>query len=42
MARSALKDPNGFALRTIAAIAADAEVHPSALIRFAKCANHPD
>ena len=36
LARSALEDPNGFALRTIAAIAADAEVQPSALIRFAR------
>jgi DNA-binding MurR/RpiR family transcriptional regulator len=36
LARAALEDPNGFALRTIAAIAADAEVQPSALIRFAK------
>jgi DNA-binding MurR/RpiR family transcriptional regulator len=36
LARSALEDPNGFALRTIAAIAADAEVQPSTVIRFAK------
>ena len=36
LARSALEDPNGFALRTIAVIAADAQVQPSALIRFAK------
>src|SRR5918995_5637834 len=36
LARAALEDPNGFALRTIAAIAADAEVQPSALIRFAR------
>ena len=36
LARSALEDPNNFALRTIAAIAAEAAVQPSALIRFAK------
>jgi DNA-binding MurR/RpiR family transcriptional regulator len=36
IARSALEDPNGFALRTIAAIADSAQVQPSALIRFAK------
>jgi DNA-binding MurR/RpiR family transcriptional regulator len=36
LARLALENPNGFALRTIAAIAADAEVQPSTLIRFAK------
>jgi DNA-binding MurR/RpiR family transcriptional regulator len=36
LARAALEDPNGFALRTIAMIAADAEVQPSALIRFAR------
>lgn len=36
LARTALDDPNGFALRTIAATAAAAGVQPSALIRFAK------
>lgn len=36
IARSALEDPNRFALQTIAATAAAAEVQPSALIRFAR------
>lgn len=36
LARSALEDPNRFALQTIAALAAQAEVQPSALIRFAR------
>jgi DNA-binding MurR/RpiR family transcriptional regulator len=36
IARTALEDPNNFALRTIAAIAADTEVQPSTLIRFAR------
>src|SRR3954468_10279660 len=36
LARSALEDPNGFALRTIAEIASEARVQPSALIRFAR------
>lgn len=36
IARSALEDPNRFAVHTIAAIASSAEVQPSALIRFAR------
>jgi DNA-binding MurR/RpiR family transcriptional regulator len=36
LARLALEDPNRFALQTIAATAAVAEVQPSALIRFAR------
>lgn len=36
LARSALEDPNRFALHTIADIAVAAAVQPSALIRFAK------
>lgn len=36
LARLALEDPNRFAVQTIAATAADADVQPSALIRFAR------
>ena len=36
LARSALEDPNRFALQTISTIAAETKVQPSALIRFAK------
>lgn len=36
IARTALDQPNGFALNTIAVIASEIEVQPSTLIRFAK------
>jgi DNA-binding MurR/RpiR family transcriptional regulator len=36
IARASLEEPNGFALNTTATIAADLEIQPSTLIRFAK------
>lgn len=36
IARASLEEPNGFALNTTARIAADLEIQPSTLIRFAK------